>query len=229
MRTLLCVFLGLIAFAQLAHAGDDNPKSKQTRWRIPANAAVTAIGIDLKWKFGEHPGGLLTLQAGLGEHHSYEQAWAYYANIFGMETDYNADNKQQEMIVDGDKRSLMEHDRDHMFKAGRWARMYGKFGNYKTSVSLYDDPWIGKEAGKGVSCVREYLFLIQNEAQLRRTMRCTRRTAWRVYKWKPHWPSSVMAAVELKRRRFYCCAGFGLVARFRREGGWLPCQLSGHA
>ena len=150
--------MGLIAFAQLAHAGDDNPKSKKSRWRIPANAAVTAIGIDLNWKFGEHPDGLLTLQAGLGEHHSYEQAWAYYANIFGMETDYNAGNKQQEIIVDGHKRSLMEHDRDHMFKAGRWARMYGKFGNYKTSVSLYDDPGLAKKLGKAYRVSVNVLF-----------------------------------------------------------------------
>ncbi|QDT10969.1 hypothetical protein K239x_29620 [Planctomycetes bacterium K23_9] len=28
-----------------------------------------------------------------------------------------------------------------------------------------------------------------------RTMPFTRRTAWGVYKWKPHWPSSVMATV----------------------------------
>ena len=122
------------------HAPDSNPKSKKTRWRIPPNAAVTAVGVDLKWSLHEEPSGRLSLRAGLAEHHSYEQAWAYYTKIFGLETRYTAENKRQERVVDGDKRSVLEHDRDEVFRAGRWARMYGKFGKYKTALSLYDDP-----------------------------------------------------------------------------------------
>ena len=147
MKPFLCI-LGLIAFSQLAHTGDYNPKSEKTRWRIPPNAAVTALGIDLNWKFSEQPDGSLTLNAGLGEHHSYEQAWAYYANIFGLKTDYNANNKSQRRVVDGDKRSTREHNRDQVFKAGRWATMFGKFGKYKTTLSLYDDPGLAKQLGK---------------------------------------------------------------------------------
>ncbi|TWT79506.1 hypothetical protein CA13_09090 [Planctomycetes bacterium CA13] len=147
MRNLLC-FFGLVAISQLAHAGDINPKSKKSQWRIPPNAAVTAVGNNLDWKFGEKDDGLRTLQVGLGEHHSYEQAWAYYAKIFGLETDYNVDTKTQEIVVDGDTRRVLEHDRDQVFKAGRWARMYGNFDGYKVSLNLYDDPSLAKDMGK---------------------------------------------------------------------------------
>ena len=39
--------------------------------------------------------GRLTLETGLAEHHSYEQAWAYYAKMFGFQTSYAVSNKQQ--------------------------------------------------------------------------------------------------------------------------------------
>ena len=142
-RLSLCGML-LIAFGQLAYAGEPNPRSKRTPWRIPSNAAATAVGSELKWHLTDLQNGGVSLQAGLAEHHSYEQAWSYYTKMFGLKSSYTARNKQQERIVENDKRSLTEHDRDQVFKAGRWARMYGKFGNYRTSLSLYDDPTLTK-------------------------------------------------------------------------------------
>ncbi len=139
MRYLLLSVFGLLALCHPLHAGDDNPRSKKTGWRIPPNAAVAAVGIDLKWDSIEHPDGGLSLQAGLAEHHSYEQAWTYYAKVFGVETSYNAKNKSQERVVDGDKRKVIEHDRDQVFRAGRMATMWGKFGRYRTTLTLFDD------------------------------------------------------------------------------------------
>ena len=145
MRTLLLTVLVLVSLCQVACAGNDNPKSQKTHWRIPANAAVTAVGVDLNWELIEHKDGRLTLTAGLAEHHSYEQVWAYYAHRFGMTTNYGAGTKHQKHTIDTDVRTITEHDRDQVFKAGRWSIMRGNFGRYKTQVDLYDDNSLTEE------------------------------------------------------------------------------------
>ena len=145
MRSLLISVFTVIAFCQFAHGGNGNPKSVKTPWRIPPNPAVTAVGIDLDWELSEQPDGRLTLAAGLAEHHSYEQAWAYYAHLLGLATRYGVTTKQQRQTIDNDTRTITEHDSDSVFKSGRWSIMRGTFGKYKTQVDLFDDHSLTEE------------------------------------------------------------------------------------
>jgi hypothetical protein len=140
LRCTLLSAVGLIAFSLSAHGGEPNPESKRTPWRIPSNQAVTAVGNEIDWRLLKHKNGLVVLEAAIGEHHSYEQAWAHYAKMLGMDSNYNARTKQQRKIVEGDRRWLREHDRDHIFKAGRWTVMDGKVGKYRMQLSLFNEP-----------------------------------------------------------------------------------------
>jgi hypothetical protein len=139
LRYMLLSALGLIAFNLSAHGGEPSPSSKKTPWRIPSNPAVTAVGNEVDWDLVKHKNGLVMLEAAIGEHHSYEQAWSYYTNLLGMDSNYNTRTKQQNRIVDGDQRNVVEHDRDHIFKAGRWATMHGNVGKFRMQLSLFNE------------------------------------------------------------------------------------------
>lgn len=84
MTFLGCAFLMLVdATIAVLHA--DDPASSNTIWRIQDNAKVRE---PIRWHKAEHSGGCVNLEAAIGGHYIYEDAFTKYANVFLDDVEY---------------------------------------------------------------------------------------------------------------------------------------------
>lgn len=133
--------LTLLLISTFASAGSAAPfrKSDKLESRLQVSESRKDAP-NVKWWRIEHPDGVITLNASIGQHYTFESAWAHYAQLFGLDPRYRSASRHQERIVDGRAVSVKEHARDHIFRAGRWARMDGYIDGRSVHVSLFDEP-----------------------------------------------------------------------------------------
>lgn len=69
----------------IARLHADDPASSNTIWRIQDNAKVRE---PIRWHKAEHSDGCVNLEAGIGGHYTYEDAFTKYANVFLHDVEY---------------------------------------------------------------------------------------------------------------------------------------------
>jgi len=135
----------LIVWCPNLQAGDVSPDSKKTPWRIPANPAVSS---DIDWLLVRHRAdqyrpGHINLEAPIGDHCTYETAWAYYTQLLEFDPKYPpATNRQEKQSKAGNRHIVKEAFNDK----GRFTHMVGVVGNYRLHLYLWTD---GKNTSTG--------------------------------------------------------------------------------
>ena len=134
---LVCLFV-VCSSVSRGVAADSRPGSSRTSWRIPEADGVPQ-GID--WLLVRHPDdergpGHINLEAAIGEHHSYEFAWAYYTKLLGLDPVYPPKKERQVRAVPGGHRHFAK---ESVNAKGRFTIMGGRIGKYKLTMYLWAD------------------------------------------------------------------------------------------